>query len=490
MSSSKKRIAAFLFILMLVAFVAGCFNVQDSYALDLNSNSQLSGDISKRGLYHSSVYNGYTVRYGIDVSSYQGNIDWNRVAASGIEFAFIRVGVRGWSNGLSEDYMAVTNILGALNAGLKIGVYVYSQAINTTEAIEEADLALSVLRKCGVGPGSLALPITIDVEYGDGYVGRLYAAHLNKTQRTQVTLAFLDRVASAGYQGCIYSGKYLFAEHDMTQIVGRYHVWIAYWAQTCGYYGYYTFWQYGLGYVDGVSGGVDVDVWYDYNSTPAVQTQPATTAPAEDTTDTAKTDETTVAAVTDSGSDGKSRASESTTKKADDSSKAAITGKKDTSTSKTTTQLTTVQTKPSGWHYVGNQLHYADPSTGRDLTGVQRIAGNFYYFSETGAMLTGWQKIGEHKYYFTDQGYMAFGWRFIDGNWFVLDGYSGALISDTWIDGYYIGSVGIREGYYKEIKTVYDNVQSVKVSPEHLVMDVPVVENGVEYNLYTDCYMR
>ena len=493
MSASKKRLALFFVLLMLVASAVGAFGTQNSYAQDL-SNSPLSGTSSTKGLYHSSVYNGYTVRYGIDVSSYQGTINWNQVAASGIEFAFIRVGVRGWNNGLSEDYMAVTNILGALNAGLKIGVYVYSQAINTTEAVEEADLALNVLRKCGLGPGNLALPITIDVEYGDGYVGRLYNAHLNKTQRTQVTLAFLDRVAAAGYQGCVYSGKYLFAEHDMSQIASRYHVWIAYWAQTCGYYGYYTFWQYGLGTVPGIAGGVDVDVWYDY-STPAVQTPPAEEKPADTTAaepaeDTPKTDDTTLTASADTTkTDDKAASADAPL---DQSSKTAITG--DTSTSETpkVTAQAAVPEKPKrqGWlRDAWGRVYYADPATGNNLIGFNKVEGNWYFFDQTGAMVTGWQELYGNTYYFTPLGYMLFGWQNIDGRWYQFDIYTGALIKDKWIDGYNMSSSKSRSDDYSGCNTLRD-VGEMDIAPGSLCRNTTIIMNGVEINLHKDLFMK
>ena len=86
------------------------------------------------GYTHNAKFNGRTVRNGIDVSYYQGSIDWNAVKNSGIDFVFVRVGYRGYSNGaLKEDPNAAANINGALTAGLKVGVYMFSQAVNADE---------------------------------------------------------------------------------------------------------------------------------------------------------------------------------------------------------------------------------------------------------------------------------------------------------------------------------------------------------------------
>ena len=514
MSASKKRIAIFFLMLLIGAAVTGAFSTQESYANDRSFSSPMKGSPSTRNLYHSSVYNGYTIRYGIDVSSYQGTINWQSVAASGIEFAFIRVGVRGWNNGLTEDYMAVTNILGALNAGLKIGVYVYSQAINTAEAVEEADLALRVLAKCGVGPGRLALPITIDVEYGDGYVGRLYNAHLNKAQRTEVTLAFLNRVAAAGYQGCVYSGKYLFAEHDMSQIASRYHVWIAYWAQTCGYYGYYTFWQYGLGNVPGINGGVDVDVWYDYTkpaqttpSQPAEEKPPEETpetppedppaepaeetpaGPAEDPSDTDKTTETASADVTKP--DDKTPSADD--EPLDQSSKYAVTGDKDSETQpKTTAQVAVPQPpKRQGWQRdARGNVYYADPSTGKNLTGFNKVEGHWYFFDLNGVMATGWLELNGKKFCFNDLGHMLFGWQQVDGEWYQFDIYTGAMVKDTWIDGYNMSSSYTRGSYYKDIRITLRDIGEIEISPASIIRNIIILENGMKINLHKDLVMR
>ena len=119
---------------------------------------------------------------GIDVSYYQGSIDWNAVKNSGIDFVFVRVGYRGYSNGaLKEDPNAAANINGALTAGLKVGVYMFSQAVNADEAAEEARFALSKMSGYNI-----TMPVVMDFEFISGGRGRLYQAGLSKDAATTV----------------------------------------------------------------------------------------------------------------------------------------------------------------------------------------------------------------------------------------------------------------------------------------------------------------
>lgn len=116
------------------------------------------------GYTHNAKFNGRTVRNGIDVSYYQGSIDWNAVKNSGIDFVFVRVGYRGYSNGaLKEDPNAAANINGALTAGLKVGVYMFSQAVNADEAAEEARFALSK-----ISGYNITMPVVMDFEFISG----------------------------------------------------------------------------------------------------------------------------------------------------------------------------------------------------------------------------------------------------------------------------------------------------------------------------------
>lgn len=210
---------------------------------------------------HNSKFNGSAKRTGIDVSSWQGNINWNQVKASGVEFAFIRVGYRGYASGsLDMDRKAIDNINGAKKAGIKIGVYIRSQAVNVNEAYEEADYITSKISGYNID-----LPVVIDYEYASGPSGRLYDAHLTQAAATDVVNAFCSRVQSKGYIGMVYANKSMLNNSlYKDNISSKELVWLANYTHQTDYAGDYRFWQYtSTGHVDGIDGNVDVDVWYD-----------------------------------------------------------------------------------------------------------------------------------------------------------------------------------------------------------------------------------
>ncbi|MGM9619069.1 MAG: GH25 family lysozyme [Oscillospiraceae bacterium] len=196
---------------------------------------------------------------GIDVSSYQGNIDWEAVAASGISFAIIRAGYRGYTNGrIVEDTYFRKNIEGALAAGLDVGVYFFSQAITEAEAVEEADFVL------GLTEGyPLQLPVVFDWENVSSSSAR--TAGLGKAALTACAIAFCQRVESAGYDATVYFNQYLgYVRYDLTQLTD-YGWWLAdYNATPAFYYGGYDLWQYtSSGTVPGIQGRVDLNVRFD-----------------------------------------------------------------------------------------------------------------------------------------------------------------------------------------------------------------------------------
>lgn len=214
---------------------------------------------------------GETLRKGIDVAQFQGKIDWAKVKASGIDFAFIRVGYRGWGTGnLGEDSRVYENLKGAIDSGIQVGVYIYSQAITEKEAQEEAQYVLKRIRNYAI-----TLPVVIDFEFADGAdgrrTGRLYQANLSKSQATAVCNAFLAEVTAAGYRGAVYANMEMLEKHlNAKQLDGA--VWLAHYASKTSYSGSHEFWQCtSSGYVAGISDqgdpekpqNVDLDYWYD-----------------------------------------------------------------------------------------------------------------------------------------------------------------------------------------------------------------------------------
>lgn len=193
---------------------------------------------------------------GIDVSKWQGKIDWEKVANAeiGIDFAIIRCGYRGISSGsLIEDKYFKQNIEGATKNGIKVGVYFYSQAITKAEAIEEASMALELVKGY-----NLQLPIYIDTE-GSGGRGD----EISKAERTEILKTFCEVIKNAGYKPGVYSGAYWFKNHVNASEVEQYHIWVAQYNKELSYKGRYDIWQYtSSGKVPGINGNVDMDIAY------------------------------------------------------------------------------------------------------------------------------------------------------------------------------------------------------------------------------------
>ena len=205
-----------------------------------------------------------TAAVGVDVSTYNEEIDWERVKAQGVDFAIIRVGGRGWTSGsIYGDLRCEAYLRGARKAGLRIGAYFYSTAICEAEAVREADAALAVLRG-----RKLDLPIFYDVEFSGEYPeGR--ADRLSADQRTKNARAFCRRVESAGYRAGVYSGRYFYMASIDRSPLASFCLWMANYTRD----GMppadardYQLWQFSdRKIVDGIRCGVDMNVLFtDY----------------------------------------------------------------------------------------------------------------------------------------------------------------------------------------------------------------------------------
>ncbi len=191
---------------------------------------------------------------GIDVSKWNGSIDWKAVKSAGIEFAIIRCGYRGSASGvLIEDPMFRTNVQGAQAAGIKVGAYLFTQAISDVEAVEEASMAIELCKGMG-----LSYPIYLDVEKSGGR-----ADALDRASRTAVIKAFCATVANAGFQTGVYaSSSWLTDQMNIGELSG-YKVWLAQYKSAPTYTGHYNIWQYSYkGTVPGISGKVDMNIGY------------------------------------------------------------------------------------------------------------------------------------------------------------------------------------------------------------------------------------
>ena len=215
--------------------------------------------------------NGYLAYYkdgrkvseaGVDVSEHDGEIDWEAVRASGIDFAMIRLGYRGYSQGtIALDSYFLANLEGATKAGLKVGVYFFSQATSADEAREEAAFVTKTLADAGA---TLAYPVVFDEEpITNGDVARTDG--MASEQFSANAAAFCQAVQQAGYEAAIYGNQHDLAKLDLAGELANYPVWYAEYGvdEPTGQVDF-TMWQYtDSGTVDGIpatAGQVDVNI--------------------------------------------------------------------------------------------------------------------------------------------------------------------------------------------------------------------------------------
>lgn len=247
---------------------------------------------------HEEKFDGYELFNGIDVSKWQNTIDWAACKEAGVDFAIIRVGYRKLETGeLLEDPTYKQNIKGALDNGISVGVYVFSQALTTKEAKEEAKFLIKRVKKYDV-----TLPLVIDYEGGSytangkSYPGRLDQAYANGTvdikSATKTVKAFCQYVEKAGYTPMIYANSnFLLNKLDGEALGKKYKIWQARYAQSTDpnngylyYPGNYEYWQYSeSGYVNSLK--IDCNFLYkDFSiktRTPAASGQSAASVDLE-----------------------------------------------------------------------------------------------------------------------------------------------------------------------------------------------------------------
>lgn len=202
----------------------------------------------------------YVVMQGIDVSEHQGEIDWKKVADAGYGFVFVRVGFRGYGEEgtLNEDTMAVEYLQEAEKAGLQVGAYFFSQAINEEEAAEEAQFAADIVKKSGV---TLDLPLVYDPEFAPQKGGR--ANYLTGRQVCKNTNAFRDAAEKAiKCKVALYTN--LFWENNMfdAETLNEYEIWYADYEDVPDTPYHFTWWQYSeTASVPGIKGAMDLNLW-------------------------------------------------------------------------------------------------------------------------------------------------------------------------------------------------------------------------------------
>jgi GH25 family lysozyme M1 (1,4-beta-N-acetylmuramidase) len=236
---------------------------------------------------HNDIFKNYNIYNGIDVSKYNGDINWDKVKKDGVDFVIVRVGYRGYgkSGTLCTDPNYKANIEGALAAGIKVGVYYFTEALTTDEAREEAEFCISKIKDYNI-----TLPVAIDYEYptdGKNPIGRMYNAKLTKAEATANVKAFCAAVKKAGYTPLVYANKSDLSSLINGKTIGNtYKVWLANYTTKTTYANSYEYWQYtSSGKVNGITGKVDCNFWYTKKS---IDTAETTSSPVITPTNTPK----------------------------------------------------------------------------------------------------------------------------------------------------------------------------------------------------------
>lgn len=227
----------------------------DAEAEDTGTHDALA-DADKSEIKRLQTLSG-NAKAGIDVSKWNGDIDWDKVKNAGVEFAIVRAGYRGSVTGsLVEDPYFHANMTGAAASGIPTGIYFFTQAVNEVEAVEEASAVLQLIAGYDID-----YPIYIDTE-GAGGEGR--ADGLDAETRTLVCEAFCRTIENAGYRAGIYASRNWLNNNLQTEQLEPYQIWLAEYRSIPLYQGYYQMWQYtSKGRIDGISGNVDMNICYE-----------------------------------------------------------------------------------------------------------------------------------------------------------------------------------------------------------------------------------
>ena len=220
---------------------------QDDFTTNADGLPEYSGDA-------------YDTRLGVDVSFYQGEIDWEAVAADGVEFAMIRCGYRGSESGtIVVDEQFENNIEGALAAGLDVGVYFFSQSTGAIEAAEEANFVLDL-----ISGYDITMPVAFDWEPLEGS----RAEDIDRSELTASAVVFCEMVKDAGYTPCVYLYRYTGYYEYMMERLADYELWVGALGSWPDFYYRHMLWQFSMtGRVEGIDADVDLD--YQFIPRPA-----------------------------------------------------------------------------------------------------------------------------------------------------------------------------------------------------------------------------
>ena len=199
---------------------------------------------------------GNFTRLGIDVSQWNGNIDWNKARDAGVDYAIIRC---GWGDDYTfqDDTKFLQNVAGARAAGVPIGVYIYSYAYSTSQASSEAAHTIRLLKAAGLKPSDVPYGVYYDLE--ESSVGSV----ANRGLLASMSTTYCSSIKAAGYRPGVYSSLWWWNNYLTDPVFNNWSRWVAQWNTSCTYLGTYDMWQCSsVGSVPGISGSVDMDVYY------------------------------------------------------------------------------------------------------------------------------------------------------------------------------------------------------------------------------------
>ncbi len=268
----KLNVRNLIIVLVLVALVIVCFSsfliLQNKKKRELEEtpvestlveNTYNWDNLVKDGSFMSYEDDTYTSMQGIDVSSHQEWINWEKVKNAGVEFAYLRVGYRGWETGeIHKDSYFDYNIQSCIKYGIKVGVYFFSQATSVDEAREEAEFTLQQIKGYDID-----LPVCFDIEKAGEGKGRV--DHLSKEVWTQNAVTFLHIMKNAGYETMNYNSTKLFEKYFLLEYMQEFDTWVAHYDVDHPTYQYtFSIWQYtDQGTVDGIDGSdTDMDIMF------------------------------------------------------------------------------------------------------------------------------------------------------------------------------------------------------------------------------------
>ena len=270
---ARRLLSAALALVMTLTLVAGLVPVIDpAYAA---TEFKYASPFSKTGYstyYHKAKYSGNLIVNGVDISDWQSkNCRFDDAKKDGVDFCIMRVTYSSYSKkalSMHNDDKFYTQYTKAKANGVMTGVYVFSQATTTNEAIKEANFAVKRLKALGIEPKDLNLPVYMDYEFAGGVLGRMHG--LKRTQATNAAVAFCNAIKAAGYQPGIYANTSFFSSYITTkQLASDVDLWCAQYNSRNQSAVDYSKWQYsssaridGMLSYTGVQGKIDADFWY------------------------------------------------------------------------------------------------------------------------------------------------------------------------------------------------------------------------------------